>query len=154
MGSSKAKNWQATPPFVLHTLALIQSPAWTARPPALARILERLEIEHMRHAGTYNVLYVSYDQFVSHGVSKKNIRRTLQLGEDLGLLEVARQTGLYGGTLRPPNEYRLAYVGRNGKPPSDKWKKITPSTAVAALKRHRNSAATATNKKKVPAQPP
>jgi hypothetical protein len=133
MSSSKGKNWKPTPPFVLHTLQLVQSPAWMIRPPALVRILDRLEIEHMRHAGSYDYLYVSYGQFVQHGVSRKSIRRALQLGKELGLLEIGQQSELYGGTLRPPNQYRLSYLPRNGEPPPDKWKQVTDKMARQAL---------------------
>jgi hypothetical protein len=112
---------------------LIQSPAWTARPPALVRILERLEIEHMRHASSYNYLFVSYDQFILHGVSKKTIRRALKLGEDLGLLEISYVQGAHGGIIRPPNQYRLTYVSRYNQAPPDNWRRVTPMTAKNAL---------------------
>ena len=82
---------------------MIQSPSWRSRPVPLANILERLEIEHMRHAGTANgQLYVSYNQFVQFGISKRAINAALHLGEQLGLLEVMRVTGRYGGTNSEP----------------------------------------------------
>jgi hypothetical protein len=106
------------------------------RPLALVRILERLEIEHMSYSSTYHVLHVSYGQFVAHGVSRKTVRRALKLGEALGLLEIVQRFGIYGGELRPPNQYRLTYLSRNNQPPPDTWKRVTHQIAQHALDRY------------------
>lgn len=108
--------------WIAHRLHLVMSPAWRLAPIPLRRVLERLEIEHMRHAGKENGrLVVSYDQFVKFGVSRKAIRGALELGERLGLLEV-RQTHEWVGDVRPPNQYRLTYVPeKDRKAPTDEW---------------------------------
>ena len=117
---------------------MLQSAAWRHRPIPLARILERLEVEHMRHAGTSNGrLYVSYGQFVECSVSRKVIASILSLGERLGLLEVIRPSGKYGGTIRNPHAYRLTYLPSNGKPPSDEWKAISEAEAGALVASYR-----------------
>src|SRR3954447_26140950 len=117
-------------PWVPHRLDMIQSPSWRSRPAPLANIMERLEIEHMRHAGTSNgQLYVSYGQFVEFGVSRRAIKAALRLGEQLGLLEVMESPGLYGGTIRSPQAYRLTYLATPTKPPSDEWKHISQTQA-------------------------
>ena len=73
--------------FVPHRMGLIMSPAWHLRPKTLGKILERLEIEHLRHGGKENGnLTVSYEQFVDYGISKKGIRQALDIGVALGLL--------------------------------------------------------------------
>ena len=121
---------------------MLDSPAWQARSVPLSRILERLEIEHMRHAGMNNGgLQVSSGQFVDCGVSRKDIRRSLQLGADLGLLEVKRPIKKTMGPLRTPNEYRLTYLPEGQRLPSDEWKRVDRKQSGAAQRRYQNAAA-------------
>jgi hypothetical protein len=37
--------------FIGHTLEMRRSPAWRALPDTARRVLDRLEVEHMEHAG-------------------------------------------------------------------------------------------------------
>ncbi|MBX3571073.1 MAG: hypothetical protein KF694_01850 [Mesorhizobium sp.] len=135
MAKSK-RSWLTA--FVPHRLELLLSPAWQRAPRPLRTILERLEIEHLRHGGQENgFLFVSYQQIVAAGVSRRSIKSACQLGEKLGLLEVV-QDGELTGDLRPPNRYRLTYVPAKGAAaPTDEWKSITKEramTIVAAFK--------------------
>jgi len=100
-------------------------------------MLERLEVEHLRHGGHKNgELFVSYSQFVKAGISRKSVRRTQQLGVDLGLLDVIYAEG--AGDIRSPNAYRLTYVPAKGKAaPSDEWKSITSERASALVEAYR-----------------
>ena len=123
-------------PFIQLRLELMVSPAWEARTIPLMRILERLAIEHMRHAGQRNgQLYVSYGQFVDAGVSRRAINPALALGEKLGLLKVIRPTGRIGGQLREPNAYHLTYLPSPDGRVTDEWKKVTQQSAKAAVAR-------------------
>lgn len=112
--------------WVAHRLQLVTSPAWRLAPIPLRRVLERLEIEHMRHGGKENGhLVVSYGQFEKFSVSRKSIRGALELGEKLGLLEI-RQESNWVGDIRPPNQYRLTYVPENDRrAPTDEWAGLT-----------------------------
>lgn len=116
------KDWLHGVSWIPIRQELLQSPAWRHRPIPLARLLERLEIEHMRHAGKENgALFVSFDQFVAAGISRKFVRPMLQLGSALGLLEVI-QADNWIGDVRPPNAYRLCYLPAKGqKAPTDEW---------------------------------
>lgn len=145
---SKRRAWLTA--FVPHRLELYLSPSWSMAPRPLRVILERLEIEHLRHGGFKNgALFVSYGEFVKHGVSRKSIKRTLQLGSDLGLVEVIPPEG-GGGNIREPNAYRLTYVPGTGKErPTDEWKSMTEARVKALLADHRveeKAAAIATRK--------
>ncbi|MEC9245304.1 MAG: hypothetical protein VYB05_11080 [Pseudomonadota bacterium] len=132
------KPGRVQPPFIQLRLELMESPAWEARTIPLMRILERLALEHMRHAGQKNgQLYVSYGQFVAAGVSRRAINPALALGEKLGLLEVIRPTGHIGGQLREPNAYRLTYLPFPDGRVTDEWKKVTEESAKAAVARLR-----------------
>lgn len=117
-----------------HRLQLVTSPAWRMRTVPLSNLLERIEIEHMRHAGQENGrLCVSYDQFVAHGVSRKIIRPTINLGIDLGLLDVG-QSDEWQGDVKAPNHYRLTYVPEKGRrAPSDEWASVTEAQAAALV---------------------
>lgn len=51
-------------------LEMLTAPAWAAVPVPLRRILERLEVEHLKHGGKDNgYLRVDYSQFVDCGVA-------------------------------------------------------------------------------------
>lgn len=143
LGEGETEGW------VAHRLELLLSPAWRARPIPLCRILERLEVEHMRHAGKENGgLCVSYAQFVASGVSRRAIRPAIAAGERLGLLCVTvagdgvrpARAKATADHIEPPNVYRLTYLPERGKrAPSDEWAGITDDLAEAAVSEFRNS---------------
>jgi hypothetical protein len=119
--------------WVPHTLELYTSIVWQALDRDAFRVLTRLELEHMRHAGKENgQLRVTYDQFGQTGIQRKNIRRTLDWLCALGLLCVThRGTFAVGGD--NPNEYRLTYLSWKfeqsvGAPqylqPTNDWKTV------------------------------
>ncbi|WP_074061081.1 hypothetical protein [Rhizobium etli] len=133
----KKRKWMDS--FIPRRLEMLISPAWQRAPRPLLRLIERLEIEHLRHGGQNNgELYVSYPQFVAYGMSKKSIRSTLKLGEELGLLQVIREERIIQGDIRPANCYRLTYVPAKGKQnPTDEWKCVTEERAIALVGTYR-----------------
>jgi hypothetical protein len=120
--------------WIAHRLTLVVSPPWRLRPKPLMTILERLEVEHMRHAGKENGnLCVSYDQLVEAGVSRKMIRAAENAGEALGLLAVKPSETLQGN-IRGASEYRLTYVPEKGRrAPSDEWLDVSREKAEAIV---------------------
>ncbi|MER8902252.1 hypothetical protein NKK52_07125 [Mesorhizobium sp. C277A] len=126
--------------WVPHRLEMLISPAWTHAPQPLRRILERLEVEHLRHGGQHNgYLHVAFSQFVLAGVSKRTIRPSIDLGQALGLLECVPDDEP-AGDIRGPNRYRLTYVPAKGQPfPTDEWKRVTQERAEKILKQFRAS---------------
>ncbi|MCV0394122.1 MAG: hypothetical protein K5872_22860 [Rhizobiaceae bacterium] len=123
-------------PFVPHTLDLLQSASWAERTVPLMRILDRLEVEHLRHAGTRNNrLFVSYGQFVESGISRRAIAPALTLGEELGLLKIVRPSASYGGIIRPPTAYGLTYAPDATGNTTNEWRRVTPAQAKAARRR-------------------
>lgn len=148
MTASKRK-WLTS--WIPHRLELLLSPAWRHAPRPLKNILERLEIEHLRHGGTRNgELYVAYQQIVEHGVSRRSIRAALALGQKLGLIEVFQEEESRRD-IRPPNRFRLTYVPARGKSaPTDEWKGVSEDRAralVAAFKADDGAAAKAERRK-------
>ncbi len=107
-------------------LEMLLHPAWQLAPVPLRRMLERLEVEHLRHGGFRNgELFVSWNQFVAASISRRKITPTQELGQALGLMFVKRPDEP-GGDLRAPNAYGLTYLPLKGKDaPSDDWKLLT-----------------------------
>ncbi|ESY51587.1 MULTISPECIES: hypothetical protein [unclassified Mesorhizobium] len=126
--------------FIAHRLEMLLSPAWGLAPQPLRKIIERLEIEHLRHGGYENGdLYVTYSQFVAAGISKKTIRPAVTLGEQLGLIQCILDDNPKGD-IRGANKYRLTFVPAKGRrEPTDDWKKITVEKAKDFIEQFRRA---------------
>src|SRR5262249_18705660 len=99
-GPPKGQAW------IWHTLELRQSPAWRALSLNERRLLDRLEIEHMRHGGTENGnLGVSKEQFAEFGVSRRLVSSVVAHLVALGLLVVTSH-GTGGRGPAHVNRYR------------------------------------------------
>lgn len=149
MSGPKKRKWMTS--WIPHRLEFLISPAWHLAPIPLRRMLERIEIEHLRHGGFNNgELYVSYQQLVAHGLSRRSIKSTQELGNALGLLEVFQDES-HKGDLRPPNRYRLTYLpAKNAAAPTDEWKAISADRAevlVATFKAADKASAKAKRRK-------
>lgn len=109
---------------------MLISAAYRCLPVPVARILDRIEIEHMEHAGKENgELIVTYDQFVDFGVSRRSIKPALAAAHGLGFLDI-RQSEEWNGDVRQPNRYRLTYVPEKGRrAPTDEWKGVSDDRA-------------------------
>ena len=114
--------------FVMHSLEMRESPAWRHLPDKARRLLDRLEIEHMRHGNARNgELIVPYEKLEAAGLRRMNIARAIRQCEALGFLAVTERGGLARGGHKWSSKYRLTYVKGIGEspPPTDEWKKIT-----------------------------
>ena len=79
----------------------------------------------MRHGGLGNgELFVSYKQFMEAGISKRRISPMLELGVQLGFIEIVRPKDAWRGDVKAPNSYRLTYLPTKNSKPTDEWKKI------------------------------
>ena len=143
--SRRLKWLEKRAPWVPHGLEMLQSPSWRHAPIPLRRVLERLEIEHMRHGGQLNgELRVAYKQFVDANVSRRVLPALLRVGEELGLIGVVRPTEPTGD-LRAPHLYRLTYLPAIGcSEPGDEWKRVTEERAMQLVEAFRDSYRTQT----------
>jgi hypothetical protein len=108
------------------------SAAWRVRSPHLIKLLDRLEVEHMAHAGKENgFLAVSYDQLVEYGIGRRFIKAAIEEGEQLGLLEVTYRGCYMGPLVGRPSTYRITYAYWKFQPaigspqylgPTDEWR--------------------------------
>jgi hypothetical protein len=106
------------------TREMMESPAWAALPLASRRIIDRLMVEHMAHAGTENGnLKVSYDQFADFGVRRASLTEAIKVAVELGFIDVVSEGIVSYGAARRPAAYGLAWLYRADRtPPSQRWK--------------------------------
>jgi hypothetical protein len=106
-----AKSWLAGHAWVPHTAELIASPAWRARSIYAVRLIDRLELEHMAHAGKENgYLRLTWEQMCEAGISKRFIASTIAEAVALGLVRVDHRGSYRGGARNDPTLYRLTYL--------------------------------------------
>jgi hypothetical protein len=117
--------------FIPIRLSMLESPAYRALSMLARKVLNAIEVEHLKHGGKDNgQLIVPYNQLrkycggASKRTSKRLIAQAIRELEALGFIMVIR--GHAGnGVERAPNMFGLTYLpGHNGGPPSDEWKNI------------------------------
>lgn len=130
-GAGKKATRYRRPPngesWIWETGELLNSCAWRAMSTNARRLIDRLLIEHMNHAGTENGnLIVTYDDFVEYGLSRDCIKDAIDETVFLGLIRVVEHGGRWAGNNRP-SKYRLSWIGdKDGSPWSNEWKGVTP----------------------------
>ena len=117
--------------------------AWRGRSPELTLILEFLELEYLRSAGTENgVLLAPYDDLVRFGVRRANIKAAINEGVMRKLLVAERRGREFNTGKRLPTLYRLTYLPSqqrvdNGAveqhAPTDDWKRYVPGNGSAKI---------------------
>lgn len=111
-------------PFIQHSNELLASPAWGVLNLTDRRLLDRLEIEHMAHAGTENGnLICTYSDFQKTGVRRASISGGLRRLQALGFIEIVEPGRLIAGEFRHPSIYRITYVTGN-VPATNEWRRI------------------------------
>jgi hypothetical protein len=128
--------------FVPHVRSMLESPAWIALSITARRILDRLELEHMAHAGKENgKLVCTYDDFVKYGAGRKYIAPAILELRSLGFIEVTQWGRQAVGDGRLPSKYRLTYVP-TVEPyyqATNEWRRFEHEAAVmVGLKRARD----------------
>jgi len=146
--SKAAKAALGTNGFVAHTAELLQSKAWRSRSIHLVRLLDRLELENIAHAGKENgYLRVTWGQLVEYGLGRRFISAAIHEGVQLGLLQITHQ-GRYRAGKTDPSLYRLTYLASKFMPltgppeyhpPTDDWRdRENGRTKPARPQKHRS----------------
>jgi hypothetical protein len=87
------------------------------------RIIDRLLIEHMRHAGTMNgQLRVSHRQFIKWGVTKNAVAPAVHGLETRGLVTITPAKS--DGNIRGFYTYRLTFLPADYKEPTNEWRRF------------------------------
>jgi hypothetical protein len=140
-------------PFIYYEADLLRSPAWQALSINGRRVVERIQLEHLRHAGRDNgYLPVTFNDFVAAGVSRKYVSPSIIEAEALGLIErTSRGRKKYGDNPGAPSTFRITFLGGYSEtdiwPASDEWRRFdsvkNAKAAVAEAVRAAEAAALA-----------
>lgn len=105
-------------PFVWLTRELLESDAWQSLGINARRLIDRLLLDHMSHAGTENGrLKATHAQLEQFGISRRHIPTAIADAEHVGLIDVCR------GGRHVATTYTLTWLPLpNGTPASNRWK--------------------------------
>jgi hypothetical protein len=103
---------------------MLQSPTWRALGNAERMVLDRLEIEHMRHAGKKNGnLICTYRDLVRYGIRRMSIAPAIRNLVAAGLMEITHQ-GRRSPDRSDPAHYRLTYLPTQTFDSTDEWREV------------------------------
>ena len=111
-------------PWVWFTREMLESEAWSTAPINTRRLVERIILEHMAHAGTENGrLICTYRDFERHGIGKRHIAGAVEDAASRGLIVVTEKGKASSGINRWPSRYALGWLPlHNGAAASNRWK--------------------------------
>jgi hypothetical protein len=121
--------------FVTHSKELRESPAWAALPDNARRVLDRLELEHMRHGGAENGnLKCTYSDFQQAGIRRASVALAIRQCVCLGFVEVTQRGRRSAAGFHTPSSYRLTYVYGcgNSSARTDEWRRYKAAEAAEA----------------------
>jgi hypothetical protein len=119
--------------YVPHLRELIEAPAWRVLSLSARRLLNRVEIEHMRHGGQDNgKLPVTFDHFVEYGIDRHAIAPAMRECIALGLLVITQHGSAGNAEHRAPNLFLLPYLQATT---DQKWRQITTIEEAEAIAR-------------------
>lgn len=112
--------------YVPHRLDMLQSPAWRSLSGAAKAVLDRIEIERMKHASQKNgELIVTYNNFADYGVRRRSIADAIRQAVAHGFLDITRR-GRRSAAGANPAHYRLTYLPTADADPTDEWRDVKP----------------------------
>lgn len=115
--------------FIAHRRTLIESDAWQGLSLVARRILDRLELEHLDHAGRENgQLIVTHDDFARFGIRRKSVSAGLSEVVLRGLVVVTERGRGGNADFRRASRYRLTYLPTILDAPTDEWRSFVEST--------------------------
>jgi hypothetical protein len=127
---------RADEPFVMLPRSLLESYAWRALSRAARRVIDRIVIEHLAHAGRENgKLIVRYEDFIEYGIHPESIAPAQREACALGLIIMTERGRAGNAEYRTPHKWAVAFVkGKRGATAST-WKRfqsLPEAKAVAA----------------------
>jgi hypothetical protein len=140
--TKKAKKGAAvTEPFVMHTRAILMSPAFRVLSLAARHVLDRIEIEMMSKGGpepSNGRLMVTFDNFEEHGVHRKAIKPAIAELEALGFVVKTVEGRGGNAAYRKANQFRLtSYKFKEGSivyyEPTAEWRRIKTMEEAEAI---------------------
>lgn len=122
-------------PWAWLTRDMFASHAWRAMPSAARRVLDRLIIEYLNHAGTNNgEIVCTFTDFEKYGIRRPSIAEALEKLQALGWIDIVERGGSYAD-VRIPSRYSLTWLNGKFGPASNRWRSIqTQGDARRALR--------------------
>jgi len=124
-------------PWIWLTREMLESPAWRAMDMLAARrVVERIILEHMAHAGTENGnLIVTYADFSGYGIRDKTITTAIAVAEALGWIEITVHGKASFEDQRYASRYALTWLPQpaRGKHATNRWREIKTAEAAKAV---------------------
>ena len=131
--TGKFKNNRVDDQFIPYTLEMLGSPAMAVLTGVDRRVLDRLCIEHMAHAGTENGnLKCTYDDFRKFGIRRAAVGDSIRRLSALGFIEIICSGRFNKAEFHHPSIYRLTFVLGNIAPTHD-WKNVSDIAAAKAI---------------------
>jgi hypothetical protein len=125
--------------FIPRPRSMLESKAYRSLSLSARRVMERIELEHLRHGGKDNgKLPVTRRDFSTYGVRESSVFPGLHEAIEKGFVRITRKgrSGKHG----MPTEYRLTYIHANNRPPTNEWKRYhgisTETSPIRVPKRH------------------
>jgi hypothetical protein len=108
--------------FIPRPRSMLESMAYRSLSLSARRVMERIELEHLKHAGKHNgTLPVTQRDFVEYGVTSRCV---LPAKNDLirkGFVRITKKGR--SGKRGTATEYRLTYLHAFNRPPTNEWKR-------------------------------
>ena len=120
----------------------LESPAYRALSLSGHRVLARIQLEHLAHAGKENgKLPVTFRDFSEYGVHWNAIAPAIREVEAMGFIRVTQEGRSGNGEWRIPNMFALTHLPTIDNPkPTEDWKRIkTAEEAEVLTKAVRNA---------------
>jgi hypothetical protein len=128
--------WRPEPPFITHSMEFYQSKAFRSLSNAERKILARIEIEYMKHAGKDNGrLICTYEDFIAYGIRGRSIPAALRHLQAVGAIDMTQRGRR--DAMHNPHHYRLTYQPSfDGKWPTNEWHSYRPNGPPTTIKRN------------------
>lgn len=123
-------------PWLWLTRELIESEAWASCSIAERRVIDRVMLEHMAHAGTENGnLAVTYADFVKFGIRRASLNAAITGATIKGLIIITEKGRRSAGPDRWPTRYALGWLpmsdGASALNRWKTWRKARPTGPIA-----------------------
>jgi hypothetical protein len=120
--------------FAYHLRELIEAPAWRVLSLTARRLLDRIEIEYLRHGGQDNgKLPVTFDDFEEYGLHRHAIAPAMRECIALGLLVITQHGSAGNAEHCAPHLFRLPYLLESTA--DQKWRQIKTIEEAKAIAR-------------------
>lgn len=121
---TKRRSGSLDGPFIAHRREMLSSYAFAALSLAARRCLDRLEVEHMNHAGRENGnLIVTYADFEAFGIRRSSVSAAIRELEALGFIEITFKGRGGNAEFRKASKYRITHQAAKGQvDPTDEWR--------------------------------